>query len=123
MSKTDSHVSIPFFKPSVGKEEEEAVINVLRSGWLSTAKEAIAFEKEFSDFIKCNHCLAVNSNTSGLILAMEACGIKNGTKILTTPYTFISTATSAIHLGGEVLPQRGSRALTSLSPLPGLSFG
>ena len=103
MSLSDSHVSIPFFKPSVGKEEEEAVINVLRSGWLSTAKEALAFEKEFSEFIKAKHCLAVNSNTSGLVLAMEACGIKPGTKILTTPYTFISTATSALHLGGEVV--------------------
>ncbi len=75
---------------------------MLRSGWLSTAKEALSLEKEFTDFIKCRHCLAVNSNTSGLLLAMEACGIKPGTKILTTPYTFISTATSALHLGGEV---------------------
>ena len=88
-------LKVPFFTASIGKEEEEAVINVLRSGWLSTAKEALAFEKEFSDFVKTKHCLAVNSNTSGLVLAMEACGVKTGTKILTTPYTFISTATSA----------------------------
>ena len=116
MSLSDSHVSIPFFKPSVGKEEEEAVINVLRSGWLSTAKEALAFEKEFSDFIKAKHCLAVNSNTSGLVLAMEACGIKPGTKILTTPYTFISTATSALHLGGEVVYADIEKDNYSISP-------
>ena len=116
MSLSDSHVSIPFFKPSVGKEEEEAVINVLRSGWLSTAKEALAFEKEFSEFIKAKHCLAVNSNTSGLVLAMEACGIKPGTKILTTPYTFISTATSALHLGGEVVYADIEKENYSISP-------
>lgn len=116
MSLSDSHVSIPFFKPSVGKEEEEAVINVLRSGWLSTAKEALAFEKEFSEFIKAKHCLAVNSNTSGLVLAMEACGIKPGTKILTTPYTFISTATSALHLGGEVVYADIEKDNYSISP-------
>ncbi|MCR4938777.1 MAG: DegT/DnrJ/EryC1/StrS family aminotransferase [Treponemataceae bacterium] len=116
MSQNDSPVSIPFFKPSIGKEEEEAVIKVLHSGWLSTAKESLAFEKEFSEFIKCRNCLAVNSNTSGLLLAMEACGIKAGTKILTTPYTFISTATSALHLGGEVLYADIEEDSYSISP-------
>jgi len=45
----------------------------------------------------------VNSASSGLILAMDAFGVGPGTKILTTPYTFVSTATSARHLGGEVV--------------------
>ena len=47
--------------------------------------------------------LAVNSNTSGMILAMEACGVKNGSAVITTPYTFVSTATSARHLGADVI--------------------
>lgn len=93
---------VPFSKPSIGIDEEEAVLRVMRSGWLTTAKEALEFEKEFSEYVNSPFCLAVNSNTSGLQLAMEACGIKEGTKILTTPYTFISTATTAIHLGGDV---------------------
>ncbi len=100
MEKTDF---IPFSRPSLCEEEEQAVLKVMRSGWITTANEALLFEKEFSQKINARHCLAVNSNTSGLQLAMEACGIKKGTKILTTPYTFISTATSAIHLGGDVV--------------------
>ena len=46
--------------------------------------------------------LAVNSNTSGMILAMEAFGVKSGTAIITTPYTFVSTAACAKHLGADV---------------------
>ena len=93
---------VPFFKPSFSKAEEEAVLRVLHSGWLTTGKETLAFEKEFAEFVGAKHTLSCNSASSGLILAMEALGVKQGKKILTTPYTFISTATSAIHLGGEV---------------------
>lgn len=94
---------IPFFTPSLGKEEEDAVLRIMRSGWLTTGKETLAFEKEFAEKINSSHALAVNSATSGLILAMEACGIREGTSILTTPYTFVSTATSARHLGGNIV--------------------
>jgi len=93
---------IPFFKPSFSKAEEEALLRVLHSGWLTTGCETLAFEKEFAEFVNIKHALACNSASSGLILAMEALGVKPGKKILTTPYTFISTATSAIHLGGDV---------------------
>ena len=93
---------VPFFKPSFSKAEEEALLRVLHSGWLTTGSETLAFEKEFAEFVNVKHALACNSASSGLILAMEALGVKQGKKILTTPYTFISTATSAIHLGGEV---------------------
>jgi dTDP-4-amino-4,6-dideoxygalactose transaminase len=43
--------TIPFARPFVGGEEEEAVLRVLRSGWLTTGKEASAFEEEFSHFL------------------------------------------------------------------------
>ena len=46
--------------------------------------------------------LAVNSNTSGMILAMEACGVKAGKAVITTPYTFVSTAACARHLNADV---------------------
>ncbi len=101
---------VPFFSPCLGKEEEEAVLRVMRSGWITTGKESLEFEKEFSTYVSCNgslvHSLAVNSASSGLQLAYEACGIGTGDfpgKILTTPYTFASTVLSACHLGGGVV--------------------
>lgn len=95
-------IKVPFFRPSFSKEEEEAVVRIIRSGWLTTGKETLAFEKEFAEKINARYALAVNSNTSGLVLAMDACGVKPGKAIITTPYTFVSTATSARHLGGDV---------------------
>lgn len=97
-------IKVPFHRASITKDEENAVLDVLRSGWLTTGKYTLEFEKKFSESLggKDIISLAVNSNTSGMILAMEACGVKKGTAIITTPYTFVSTATCAIHLGAEV---------------------
>ncbi len=95
-------LKVPFFKASIGKEEEEAVLKVLRSGWLTTGKEALAFEQEFAAKVEASHALAVNSNTSGMVLAMEACGVKPGKAVITTPYTFVSTAACARLLGADV---------------------
>ena len=101
MSQTNDFV--PFFLPSISEEEKKAVLKVMDSGWLTTGKEALEFEKEFASFVNCKNALAVNSNTSGLVLSYEACGITEGTKILTTPYTFTATASAARHLNGHVV--------------------
>lgn len=95
-------MTVPFFKASIGKEEEDAAVRVLRSGWLTTGNEAHEFEKEFAAKTGAKHALAVNSNTSGMIMAMEACGVKAGKAVITTPYTFVSTAASARHLDADV---------------------
>ena len=112
-------IKVPFHRASISKEEEEAVIDVLRSGWLTTGRYALEFEKKFSLAVsdtkemaeerRLNQLstqeiisLAVNSNTSGMILAMEACGVTEGTAVITTPYTFVSTATCARHLNAHV---------------------
>jgi dTDP-4-amino-4,6-dideoxygalactose transaminase len=100
---------IPFAKPFTGAEEEEAVIRVLRSGWLTTGVEALNFEKEFAAFLKSPpilcagdiHCLAVNSATSGLHLALEACGVVPGDAVLVPSCTFTATAEVARYLGAD----------------------
>lgn len=96
------NLKVPFFTASIGTEEEEAALRVLRSGWLTTGKEALSFEKEFAAKVQAKHALAVNSNTSGMVLAMEACGVGPGKAVITTPYTFVSTAACARLLGADV---------------------
>ena len=102
-----AEIKVPFHKAAITEEEENAVLDVLRSGWLTTGKYALEFEKLFSQAVgsteeKPVYSLAVNSNTSGMILAMEACGVCEGSAVITTPYTFVSTATCARHLNAEV---------------------
>jgi dTDP-4-amino-4,6-dideoxygalactose transaminase len=103
--------AIPFSRPFTGKEEEEAVLRVLRSGWLTTGKEALAFEEEFSRFLASAPeenagetgpcCLAVNSATSGLHLALEACGVRAGDLVFLPSYTFTSSAEVVRYLGAQ----------------------
>ena len=114
-----AEIKVPFHRAAITKDEENAVLDVLRSGWLTTGKYALEFEKKFSasvsDTDKMKEArrdlslsdseiisLAVNSNTSGMILAMEACGVRKGTAVITTPYTFVSTAACARHLNADV---------------------
>ena len=99
-----TEIKVPFHRASITKAEEDAVLDVLRSGWLTTGKYALEFEKKFSKALGDESIisLAVNSNTSGMVLAMEACGVKKGTAVITTPYTFVSTAACARTLNADV---------------------
>jgi dTDP-4-amino-4,6-dideoxygalactose transaminase len=95
---------IPFARPFIGREEEEAVLRVLRSGWLTTGAETLAFEKEFAEFLgspNILHCLAVNSATGGLHLALEACTVGQGDAVLVPSCTFTATAEVARYLGAD----------------------
>jgi dTDP-4-amino-4,6-dideoxygalactose transaminase len=102
-----SSSTVPFAYPYLGREEEDAVIRVLRSGWLTTGKEALSFENEFAAFLdpdgnRLLRAYAVNSATSGLHLALEACGVGPGDVVLTCPYTFTATAEVIRYLGADV---------------------
>jgi len=92
---------IPFFRPSIGHEEEEAVLSVLRSGWLTTGEVTARFESEFATFCGVRHALAVSSATAGLHLALESLGVGPGDAVITTPYTFAATAEVVRYLGAD----------------------
>lgn len=102
MKNNENNEFVPFFLPCIDSKEEQAVLEVMRSGWLTTGKVATQFENDFAKKVGSKYALAVNSATNGLILAMEACGIKKGNNVITTPYTFVSTATTAMHMGAKV---------------------
>ncbi|GAB4221708.1 MAG: DegT/DnrJ/EryC1/StrS aminotransferase family protein [Spirochaetales bacterium] len=94
---------IPFARPSLGDEEEEAVLQVIRSGWLTTGGVTRSFEEEFSRYCGSRFSLAVNSATAGLHLSLEALGVGPGDWVITTPYTFTATAMVVKHLGADPL--------------------
>ena len=95
---------IPFAPPDIGKEEIEAVVECMRSGWLTTGPRARQFEESFAQYLGAGiQAVAINSATSGLHLALEALGIGPGDKVLTSPYTFTATAEVVRYLGAEVV--------------------
>ena len=83
---------IPFALPSMGKEEEDAVIKVIRSNWITTGSVTENFEKEFSKKIGSKYAIAVNSATAGLHLSLDSFNLKKESFIVTSPYTFTATA-------------------------------
>jgi dTDP-4-amino-4,6-dideoxygalactose transaminase len=95
--------TIPFFRPSFDKDEEAAALRVIRSGWLTTGSECLAFEREFSAFAGGGEAVAVCSATAGLHLALEAIGIGRGDLVALPTYTFAATAEVVRYLGAEVV--------------------
>ena len=85
---------IPAAKPIIGEEERAAVDRVLRSGILAQGPEVASFENEFSEIVDGQYCIAVNSGTSGLHLALIAAGIKQGDEVIVPSFTFAATANS-----------------------------
>ena len=94
---------IPFARPSIGVEEEKAVLEVLRSGWLTTGPVAKQLELEFSQLLPTPHALAVNSGTSALHLALSVLGVGTDDWVISTPYTFTATVEIARYLGAHPL--------------------
>lgn len=95
--------NIPFARPSLGTEEEQAVLRVMRSGWLTSGHEAEAFEHEFAERAGAAHAVALSSATAGLHLGLEALGVREGEYVAMSPYTFASTAEVTRYLGAHPL--------------------
>ncbi|MEK7473240.1 MAG: DegT/DnrJ/EryC1/StrS family aminotransferase [Patescibacteria group bacterium] len=89
----------PVGLPSIGPEEERAVLEALRSGYLSLGPKLAEFEKRFAETIGTKYACAVNSGTSGLHLSMIAAGIGPGDEVITTPFSFIASANCVLYVG------------------------
>ncbi len=83
---------LPFSLPLIEDEEIQAVVETLKTGWITTGPKTKQFESDFAKYIGCKHAVAVNSCTAALHLALEAIGIREGDTVLTTPMTFAATA-------------------------------
>ncbi|MBX3601715.1 MAG: DegT/DnrJ/EryC1/StrS family aminotransferase [Rubrivivax sp.] len=95
---------LPFALPEIGDDEIAEVVDTLRSGWVTTGPKARRFEADFAAFLGDPglHCVAVNSATAGLHLALEALGIAPGDEVITTTHTFTATAEVVRYLGADV---------------------
>lgn len=92
---------LPFHQPLVDADDERAVVETLRSGWLTTGPRTKGFEKDLAAYTGSAHCVAVNSCTAALHLALEAVGVGAGDEVITSPITFASTANVIVHCGAR----------------------
>jgi perosamine synthetase len=92
---------IPIAKPIIGRKERRAVISVLKSGSLTQGSEVVSFEKEFSALVEDRECVAVNSGTSALHLALISLGIGPGNEVLVPSFTFAASANAIVLAGAQ----------------------
>src|SRR6266699_3300085 len=104
---------VPFFMHDLGQAELDAVAEVLAGPILTTGEWVARFERRFADYLGVRNAIAVTSCTGALHLSLVALGIGSGDEVITTPMTFIATATAIMEAGArpvfvDVEPQTGN---------------
>ena len=91
--------SVPVARPSIGQDEENALLGTLRSGWVSQGARVAEFETKFAEYVGASCAVAVSSCTTALHLALLAVGVRPGDEVLCPSLSFIATANAIVHAG------------------------
>ncbi len=94
-----SNRSIALAKPSFSTEEEQALIEVIRSGWVTQGPKVAEFEERFAALVGIENAVAVSSATSALFLSLHALGIGAGDEVVVPSLTFIASVNPIVHVG------------------------
>jgi dTDP-4-amino-4,6-dideoxygalactose transaminase len=92
---------IPISKPVITEDEIKAVVDVLKSGMIASGPKVKMLEENLKNFFNFKNVIATANGTCALHAALFGLGIKEGDKVLTTPFTFIATANSILHAGAK----------------------
>lgn len=95
--------SIPYGHQHITDEDIQAVVETLRSDYLTQGPKITEFEHAFADYVGAKYAVAVNNATAGLHLGTLALGVKPGNKVIVTPLTFASSANCVRFCGGDVV--------------------
>jgi perosamine synthetase len=91
---------LPYGRQDIDQDDIDAVIEVLKSDWLTTGPKVDAFEQAFCDFTGAEHAVAVSNGTAALHTAVYALGIGPGDEVIVTPMTFAASANCVLYQGG-----------------------
>ena len=92
---------IPMSRPYLGKEETEAVREVLESGWITTGPKCAELEESFARFTGTVGAVALTSGTAGMHIVLKALGIGDGDEVITPSMTFASTVNQIVLAGAK----------------------
>lgn len=94
---------IPYGRQNITEEDIQAVVETLKSDYLTQGPKILQFERAFADYIGSKYAVAVANGTAALHLNTLALGVKPGDKVITTPITFAASANCVRYCGGEVI--------------------
>jgi perosamine synthetase len=95
----NNHRFIPYGRQWIDEEDIQAVVDVLRSDWLTTGPKVSEFERAVADYVGAKYAVAVSSGTAALHAAMNAIGVKHGDQVILPPITFAATANCIVYQG------------------------
>src|SRR5437667_11269811 len=88
---------LPYGRHDITERDMEAVVEILRSKWITTGPSITAFEKAIAEYTKAKFAVAVNSGTAALDIAVGALGLTPGDEAITTPFTFAATSNALLY--------------------------
>ena len=91
---------IPYGKQTIDQDDIQAVVDVLKSDFLTTGPKIAEFEKTVADYVGAKYAVAISNGTSALHAACFAAGIGPGDEVITTPLTFAASANCVLYCGG-----------------------
>lgn len=107
---------LPYGRQSIDDSDVQAVVEALRSDWLTTGPQVAAFEADLATWTGGVPCVSVSNGTAALHTAYAAAGIGAGDEVVTSPMTFVATASTAIMLGARVTFADVDDATANLDP-------
>ncbi|QTH71056.1 UDP-4-amino-4,6-dideoxy-N-acetyl-beta-L-altrosamine transaminase [Pseudoalteromonas xiamenensis] len=93
---------IPYGKQSISDEDIKAVVDVLKSDWLTQGPKVPEFEQAVAEYVNVKHAVAVNSATSALHIACLALGVTKADEVWTSPNSFVASANCALYCGASI---------------------
>lgn len=94
---------IPFTKPEITQDEIQAVVDVLKSGWITTGFVTKQFESQIAQYCGVEKACCINSATAGLEFALRYLGIGEGDEVIVCAYTYTASASVIYHCGAKAV--------------------
>ncbi|WGD38088.1 DegT/DnrJ/EryC1/StrS family aminotransferase [Lysinibacter sp. HNR] len=94
---------IPITTVQFGIEEEQRVLEVIRSGLIAQGPVVAEFEQRFAELCGTKHAIAVNNGTTALIAALQVLNLQPGDEVITSPFTFVATLNAIIEAGATAV--------------------
>jgi UDP-4-amino-4,6-dideoxy-N-acetyl-beta-L-altrosamine transaminase len=94
--------AIPYGRQTITEEDIQAVVDVLKSDYLTQGPHILEFEQKFAEYVDAQYAVVVSNGTAALHLCAMALGVKEGSRVITTPITFAASANCVKYCGGEV---------------------
>lgn len=95
--------NIPFSPPDITDKEIESVVEVLKSGWITTGPKTKEFEKKISEYCGTEKTICLNSATSSMEMCLRMLGVGPGDEVITSSYTYTASASVIAHVGAKIV--------------------